>query len=179
MGLRRRVRLAELAERRLVVLVIVAALVLIYQIWWVSYAQIHQYSRFRQLPPGAAASTKGFTVRLEQLVIADQLADKNGEPPALPAPGASWVVARLQVTTRDQAPGCCDFPLVATNGATWKTTYPSVTREVGTFYGSERAPYEFELIYEVPAGATQQLVGIGVDDLTSTARIPVLRRAPG
>jgi hypothetical protein len=178
-GSRRRVRLAELADRRLVVLVIVAALVLIYLIWWVSYAQIHQNSRYRDLRPGAAASTKALTVRLERLVIADQLADKNGEPPALPAPGASWVVARLQATARDPAGACCEFPLVAANGATWKSTYPPVTRELGALYSAERAPYEFELVYKVPAGVTQQLVGIAVEDGTSAARTPVLRPAPG
>jgi hypothetical protein len=103
----------KLAERRILLLVITSALVLIYLIWWVSYAQTHQNPRYRQLAPGAAVSVKGLTVRLEQLIIADQLAaEDKTEPPAVPVSGAVWVVAQYQVSQRDFKQTCCNFVLV-------------------------------------------------------------------
>jgi hypothetical protein len=166
----------KLAERRILLLVITSALVLIYLIWWVSYAQTHQNPRYRQLAPGAVVSVKGLTVRLEQLIIADQLAaEDKTEPPAVPVSGAVWVVAQYQVSHRDFKQTCCNFVLVGANGATWSDAYPSVGRTLGSFYSSETAPYEFEQIFEVPSGVVGQLVGIAVEDLTSPARTPVLR----
>jgi hypothetical protein len=173
---RRRVRMGWLADRRSPALVITAALVAIYLIWWVSYAEIHQHSRYRQLAPGAALTTRGLTLRLERVVIADQLLDESGdEPPAVAAPGAVWVVAQFQVTERDPSQSCCEFLLVGTDGSAWSDTYPSVTRAVGSFFSSDTAPYRFEETYEVPTRAADHLAGVVVQDQTSPAPMPVLR----
>jgi hypothetical protein len=165
-----------LAKRRSLVLVITAALVAIYLIWWVSYAEVHQHARYRQLFPGAAVTTKGLTVRLERVVIADQLLDEYGdEPPAVAVPGAVWVVAQFQVTQRDPGESCCEFLLVGTDGSTWSDTYPSVSRAVGSFFSSDTAPYKFEETYEVPARAANHLAGVVVQDQTTAAPLPLLR----
>ena len=169
------VRMGWLAERRSLILVITAALVAIYLIWWVSYAEIHQHARYRQLAPGAALTTKGLTLRLERVVIADQLLDKSGQQPVAAVPGAVWVVAQFQVTERDPKQSCCEFRLVGTDGSTWSDSYPSVSRAVGSFFSFDTAPYEFEETYEVPARAANHLAGVVVQDLTSPAPMPVLR----
>jgi hypothetical protein len=171
-----RVRLGWLAQRRSLAVVITAALVAIYLIWWVSYAEIHQHPRYRQLAPGAALTTRGLTLRLERIVIADELLDESGnEPPAVAVPGVVWVVAQFQVTQRDPNQSCCEFLLVGTDGSAWSDTYPPVTRAVGSFFSSDTAPYKFEETYEVPARAANHLAGVVVQDQTSPAPMPVLR----
>jgi hypothetical protein len=173
---RTRVRMGWLVERRSLTVVITAALVAIYLIWWVSYAEIHQHARYRQLAPGAAVNTKGLTLRLDRVVIADQLLDESGdEPPAAAVPGAVWVVAQFQVSQRDPNESCCEFLLVGTDGSTWSDTYPSVSRAVGSFFSSDFAPYRFEETYEVLARVANHLAGVAVQDLTSPAPMPVLR----
>ena len=47
----------EIRLRRILFLTISASLVLIYVVWWVTYASTHQGERFIQLPPGRAAES--------------------------------------------------------------------------------------------------------------------------
>ena len=75
--------------------VAVFAAVVIYLIWWVTYAGIHYNPRYSIRPPGAAADVNGTSVRLVSLVRSDLLTDASGGPPEVPDPGAVWVVAEF------------------------------------------------------------------------------------
>ena len=79
--------------RRILIAVAAFAAVLIYLIWWVTYAGIHFNPRYSVRPPGASAEVYGTSVRLLSLIRADQLHNTAGGEPASPETGAVWVVA--------------------------------------------------------------------------------------
>jgi hypothetical protein len=85
-----------LLQRRVLFPVGAFAAVLIYLIWWATYAGIHFNDRYSIRPPGAAGEIQGSSVRLVSLVRTGELGDANGDVPALPEPGAVWVVAELE-----------------------------------------------------------------------------------
>lgn len=168
--------MTRLLERRLLVLILVGALVGIYLIWWVGYATAHEVTRYRQLEPGAPAAMKGVTVRLERLTMTATLTGDIGGLTAAPVPGAVWVVGRFEVITRGPGQTCfCEFRLLATTGARWPDTFPTVSRKLEAFSSSEPGQTEFEEIYEIPARFAGRLAGVAVHDSTSSAPEPVLR----
>jgi hypothetical protein len=63
------------------------AAVLIYLIWWVSYAGIHYIPRYNLRPPGASGEVQGTSVRLLSMIRSDQLAAVEGGQPGIPEPG--------------------------------------------------------------------------------------------
>jgi hypothetical protein len=74
--------------RRILFVVAAFAVVLIYLIWWVSYAGIHYTARYTIRSPGASGEVQGTTVRVLSLTRSDQLADAEEGEPDLPYPGA-------------------------------------------------------------------------------------------
>jgi hypothetical protein len=89
--------------RRILFVVAAFAVVLIYLIWWVSYAGIHYTARYTIRSPGASGEVQGTTVRVLSLTRSDQLADAEEGEPDLPYPGAVWVVAELEALWHDPA----------------------------------------------------------------------------
>ena len=151
--------------------------VLIYLIWWATYAGIHFNERYTIRPPGAAAEVQGASMRLLSLVRAGELGDAKGGSPALPEPGAVWVVAELETVRQD--PGkefYCELVLLGPQERKWTEAVDPVTRsaphcETDNPVGQ---PVRFESVFMVPARYTDQLIGIALNDASSAARTPVV-----
>ena len=62
-----------LRMRRILFVVAALAAVLIYLIWWVTYAGIHYIPRFTSRPPGASGEVEGASVRLLSLTRSGQI----------------------------------------------------------------------------------------------------------
>ena len=165
--------------RRILFLVATFAAVLIYLIWWVTYAGIHYIPRYTLRPPGASGEVQGTTVRVLSLVRSEQLADADGSQPGLPDPGAVWVVAELEAVRHDPAKEFnCGARLLGPEQRLWSTT-----ASVRTKRAMESCPLDlpvgqsvrFESIFMVPARYADQLLGIALTDHSSAARTPVIR----
>jgi hypothetical protein len=158
------------------------AAVLIYLIWWVTYAGIHYIPRYTLQPPGASGEVQDASVRLLSLTrsdkLADQLADSDRSQPKIAGPGAVWIVAELEAVRRDPTKQFfCQFDLIGPQRRLWPSTSVFVTRstpgcELDMPVGQ---PVRFELIFTVPARYADQLSGIALTDNSTAARTPVIR----
>lgn len=168
----------ETRLRRTLFLIISVSLVLIYVVWWVTYAGTHQGERFTQLPPGRAAESADATIALNSLIQAPELVDAKGGEPLAPDPGAVWVVAEMEVTRHrvgDAFP--CGFAAVGPEGRMWEGSRPYVERAVKTCDDDEFVvgqPYRFEAIFMVPQRYADQLAGVAPIDNSTAERSPVL-----
>src|SRR6188472_270214 len=92
-----------LPMRRMLFAVGALAAVLIYLIWWVTYAGIHYTPRYAVRPPGVAGEVQSTSVRLLSLTRAEQLVDtsedKSGKS-EFPDPGGVWIVAEFEGAAR-------------------------------------------------------------------------------
>src|SRR3712207_9004211 len=80
------------------------AMVLIYLLWWTTYADIHFEERFAQQPPGAAGQVAGTSVRLVSVTRSDLLARQlYGGPPEPASPGTVWVVAEFEAVQQPRS----------------------------------------------------------------------------
>ena len=167
-----------LPMRRILFAVAAFAAVLIYVIWWVTYAGIHYIPRYTMRPPGAGGELQGTTVRVLSLTRSDRLADAEGEEPGVPAPGAVWVVAELEAVRHDPAKEfLCGAQLIGPERRLWSTASVRTRRAIqdcplDLVVGQ---PVRFESIFMVPARYADQLVGIALSDDSSAARTPVIR----
>ena len=163
--------------RQILFVVAAFAAVLIYQIWWVTYAGIHYTPRYTIRPPGASGELHGTTVRVLSLTRSDQLADAEGGEAGLPDPGAVWVVAELEALRHDPAKEFyCGAQLVGPEWRLWSTTSVLTKRAMQScpldlVVGQ---PVRFESVFMVPARYADQLGGIALSDSTTAARIPVI-----
>jgi hypothetical protein len=171
--------------RRTVFAVAAFAAVLIYLIWWVSYAGIHFSPRYRLLPPGVSAEVQGASVRVLSLTRSDQLANVGGGKPGLPDPGAVWIVAEMEAVRHDPAKEfLCGTELIGPEWRQWPTA-SLFTASAGVQRATPSCPLDlavgqqvrFESIFMVPARYADQLSGIALRDDSSAARTPIIRPA--
>src|SRR3712207_3188823 len=88
---------AEIPLRTVLVLTAASALVLLYLLWWTTYAGIHMEERFVQQPAGAAAEVGGTSIRLLSLRQSTLLADqKYSGVPEQASSGTTWEVAEME-----------------------------------------------------------------------------------
>jgi hypothetical protein len=165
--------------RRILFVVAALAAALIYLTWWVTYAGIHYTPRYALRPPGASGEVQGTTVRVLSLVRSDQLADAGGGEPALPDPGAVWVVAELEAVRHDPAKKFnCGPRLLGPEQRLWSTAASGGAKRAMESCPLDLAvgqPVRFESIFMVPARYADQLVGIALIDYSTAARTPVIR----
>ena len=156
----------------------VGALVVLYLLWWTTYAQVHFAQRYAPQPPGTAGEVAGTSIRVLSLTAAPQLAHPAyGDEPESAAPGAVWVVAELEAV---QAPGAptyfCSLELLGPDGRRWEhqiesgRTLPACSSDAV----SER-PVRFEEVFLVPERYRGRLVGIALLDASDPGRVPVVR----
>lgn len=158
--------------------VAVGCLVMLYLLWWTTYAGIHFDERFAQRPPGAAGEVGGTSIRLLSLTRSDLLADqKYGGAPDHASPGTTWVVAELEAVQRPSAPEFyCTLELVGPDGRRWDKqsnvgrTLPSCSHEEIRSGG----PVRFETVFLVPERFADQLVGVALMDPAVPDRVPVI-----
>jgi hypothetical protein len=153
-------------------------LVVLYLITWWAYASTHLEQRYVPLAPGAAYEFEGTTVRVLSMTTSDRLADtKGGDTPALP--GAAWVVVELEAQRADGATEFfCTFDLLGPDGRVWKPEFPAAERAVPGCRSDDITPgpaHHFEVVFQVPMGDTDQLIGIARVDQDRPTRTPVLR----
>jgi hypothetical protein len=167
-----------LPVRRILFAVAAFAAVLIYLIWWVTYAGIHYIPRYSLRPPGASGEVQGTSVRLLSLIRSDQLAAVEGGKPGIPEPGAVWIVAELEAVRHDPAKEfLCGTELIGPERRLWSTASVRVKRSMPScpLDLSVGPPVRFESIFIVPTRYADQLSGIALRDDSSAARTPVLR----
>ena len=164
--------------RRILFAVGALAVVLVYLIWWVTYAGIHYNPRYSVRPPGASAEVQGTSVRLLSLIRADQLRNSAGGQPALPDPGAVWVVAEFEVVRHDPANEFgCETKLLGPQRRLWATESFHTSRSTDSCQRDNPVgqAVRFESIFMVPDRYAQQLTGIALADSSTAARTQVLR----
>jgi len=164
--------------RTTLVTVAVGCLVLLYILWWTTYAGIHFDQRYSQRPPGAAGHSGGTTLRVlsmtSTLLLADQ---KYAGPPQAAAPGTVWVVAVLEAT---QPPGTpeyyCTFELLDTEGRRWdkEGTFARTLPSCGSDTVRPGPPVRFEAVFLVPERLVGQVVGVALLDPEVADRLDVI-----
>jgi hypothetical protein len=160
--------------------VAVFAAVVIYLIWWVTYAGIHYNPRYSIRPPGAAADVNGTSVRLVSLVRSDLLTDASGGPPEVPHPGAVWVVAEFETVRHNPAEEfVCGTKLLGPRQRSWIPEPYLVKRvtESCQLHNPVGQAVRSESIFMVPARYADQLIGIAFFDNSTAARTQVIRPA--
>jgi hypothetical protein len=158
----------------------VGCLVVLYLLWWTTYATTHATdgARFtRQLPPGAPGQVAGTSIRLLSLTRSERLADQQfGGPPKLAAPRTTWVVARLEAVHQ---PGARDFPctieLLGPEGRLWDQQYEA-SRSTNCDMDKMKSgqPVQFEMVFLAPERFADQIVGVALLDPAVADRDPVI-----
>jgi hypothetical protein len=169
---------AQLPLRTALFMTSVGALVMLYLLWWTTYAGIHVEERFVQQPPGAAGQVGGTSIRLLSLTRAPQLdMQKYGGPPKQPSPGTVWVVAVFEAVAQPGAPEFyCTLELVGPDGRRWKSA-SEVDRHRPSCISLDftpNRPTEFESIFMIPERFADQIVGVALMDPTVPDRVPVI-----
>lgn len=168
----------ELSLRTALVSTGVGALVVLYLLWWTTYAQVHFEQRYAPAAPGAAGEVAGTSIRVLSLTAAAQLADqKYGGEPESAEPGTVWVVAELEAV---QAPGAptfyCSLELLGPDGRRWSPQIKTArTLSSCSADALSDRPVRFETIFLVPERFRGELVGIALLDSTDAGRVPVVR----
>ena len=164
--------------RTTLVTVAVGCLVLLYVLWWTTYAGIHFEQRYTQRPSGEAGQTSGTTIRVlsmtSSLLLADQ---KYAGPPEPAAPGAVWVVVVLEATRPPGAPDFyCPLELLGPDGRRWEKQ-GKVTRTLPSC-GSDAVqvgpPVQIETIFLVPERYVGQIEGVALLDPLVPDRVDVI-----
>lgn len=154
----------------------VGALVLLYLLWWTTYAQVHFEPRYAPRPPGAAGEVAGTSIRVLSMVAAPRLADQRygGEPDSA-VPGAVWVVAELEAVHAPGVAGLCTLELLGPGGRRWtpQTTTSRTLPSCSSAALSAR-PSSFETVFLVPERFADRLVGIVLLDPSDPGRAPVV-----
>jgi hypothetical protein len=154
------------------------ALVLLYLLWWTTYAGIHFEERFAQQQAGAADEVSGTSIRLlslrQSILLADQ---KFSGVPEQAGSKTTWVVAELEAVQRPDAPDFyCTLDLVGPGARRWEMqskfnrTLPSCDHEE---IGTGRS-VRFEAIFLVPQQYADQLMGVALMDPLVADRVPVI-----
>jgi hypothetical protein len=157
----------------------VAAMVLVYLLWWTTYAKIHFDDRYTQRPAGAAGEVGGTSIRLLSVTRSPLLAGpKNGGVPDKAGPGTTWVVVNFEAVQRPGAPKLlCTFELIGPEGRAWEQQDFLFNRAMPSCAVSEfrpETPVRFEEVFLVPERFADQLVGVALVDHSVTRRTPVV-----
>lgn len=159
-------------------LIIAAAGVALYLIWWTTYATVHQESQYGQLAPGESTQVGGTTVRLLRLEQAGTLRSTSTLGDNAAPPGAVYVVAILEVIRADVEDYTgCTFTLVGTDRRIWSTAFITVSRDRLRCSSDEVVagrPTEVEALFAVPQRAVGSIAGVGVEDQSKAGRTPLL-----
>jgi hypothetical protein len=163
--------------RRILFAVAALAAVLIYLIWWITYAGIHFEPRYSLRPPGESAEIQGTSVRLLSLVRSGELKNLNRPEPVVPDPGAVWIVGQLEGVRHDsERRFYCNIELLGPERRVWR---PEISIGRSTPACDRDSPVgqaiRFEVVYMVPARYADQLIGIALQDVSTPARTAVLR----
>jgi hypothetical protein len=164
--------------RTTLVTVAVGCLVLLYVLWWTTYAGIHFDQRYTQRPPGEPAQTGGTTIRVVSLTSTPLLADqKYAGPPEPAASGAVWVIAVLEAT---QPPGAAEFyctvELLGPDGRRWEkeSKFTRTLPYCGSDVVQPGPPVQFEMIFSVPERYVGQIVGVALLNPLTPERVDVV-----
>lgn len=156
------------------------ALVLIYLSIWMTYAGIHTYPRFEQLPAGRGVTADGITYKLVGLTSTDVIV--NGDRTEHAQTGATYVIAQLEIVTHKKDPAC-SVELVADGKRTWESDTEFFDRRLPQYCGdydhpvTAGKPWRYEQIFLIPAVFADRLYGIGVEDNASADPTKVLTPA--
>jgi hypothetical protein len=164
--------------RTALVTVAVGCLVLLYVLWWTTYAGIHFDQRFTPRAPGEAGRVGGTTIRLLSLTSTPLLADQKYAGPAEAAePGTVWVVAVMEASQEPGAPEFyCTVELVGPGGRRWEKQ-SKVTRTVPHCASDQvkpGSPTRFETVFLVPERFVGQIVGVALLDPSVADRVDVV-----
>ena len=164
--------------RTVLYLISVSCLVVLYLLWWTSYAGIHFNERFAQQPPGATGRAGGTSIRLLSISRSDLLADQEfGGAPKPADQGTTWVVAELEAVQQSGAPEFfCTLELAGVDGRLWDKRFQT-GRTVPDCDSDELKsgrPVRFETIFEVPKRYADQITGVALTDPTVADRVPVI-----
>jgi hypothetical protein len=156
----------------------VGAMVLLYLLWWTTYAGIHLQERFVQQPPGAAGQVRDTSIRLLSLTRSSLLdMQKYAGSPKQSSPGTVWVVAVLESVPEPGAPEFyCTLELLGPEGRRWEDV-SEVNRHRPSCISRDTTPNrpaEFESIFMIPERYADQIVGMALMDPTTPDRVPVI-----
>lgn len=157
----------------------VGLVVLIYLCGWSTYAAVHVHQRYRQLEPGAAAERGAVSFRL--LSLRQTLQVPTEDEPLAAAPGATFVVAVVELTQQQVEPvqGCEQLALLGQDGRRWDSTFASEAKLDPDFCQFDDValgrPYRYSILFTVPSSHVDGLVGVAVLDEATATRTPVLR----
>ena len=164
--------------RRTLATTAVGCLVVLYLLWWTTYAGIHFEERFAQQPPGAPGKVGGTSIRVLSMTRSHLLANQTYESAPKPAsPGTSWVVVELEAVQQQGAPDFyCTIELAGLEGRLWEKQF-QVGRTAPTCDSDELKsgrPVRFETIFSVPDRLIDQIAGVALLDSTVADRVPVI-----
>jgi hypothetical protein len=156
----------------------VACLVVLYLLWWTTYADIHFNERFAQRPPGIAGQVGGTSIRLLSITQSKLLADQtNGGVPEQASPGTTWVVAQLEAVQPPGAPDFyCTIELLGPGGRLWDKQFKvaRTTPECRSDDLKSSRPVRFETIFLVPERFGDRIAGVALMDPVVADRVPVI-----
>lgn len=164
--------------RTVLVSTAVGCLVLLYVLWWSTYAGIHFEQRYTQQSAGEAGRIGGTSIQVLSLTSTVLLADqKYSDEPEAADPGTVWVVAKLEATQDPGAPAFyCTIELLGPDGRRWKNQ-GKYTRTDPSCSGDLVKPgpaVRFEMVFLVPEQFVGQIVGIALADPTVPDRVDVI-----
>jgi hypothetical protein len=151
---------------------VAALLVLLYLSVQFTYGAIHlPPPRLRPLAPGAVAHGTWADFRLLSLTRTERWGQEIGGGGGEPAPGATWVVAHLEVTPREHPQYVvCTLLLVSTDGRSWESALgtPSHDGETCVPYDEPESVrlgtrYPIVVGYQVPLAEADHLAGLALD----------------
>ncbi|HEY0237992.1 MAG TPA: hypothetical protein VGC37_05065 [Friedmanniella sp.] len=163
---------------------IAGLLVLGYLVGELTYSSSHlDPPRFAPVAPGAPAHGRSADFRLLSLSRTEHWGQDTESGVGSLAPGAVWVVARLEVTPRTHEDYLlCTLRLVSTDGRSWEPTSLGEPLHDGESCAPDPenvqigTTYPFVLGFQVPADESDHLAGLGLD-LYSWHAEPLLRPA--
>ena len=169
---------AQLPLRTALFVTSVGAMVLLYLLWWTTYAGIHVEEPFVQQPPGTAGQVRGTSIRLLSLTRSAELAmQKYGGPPKRASPGTVWVVGVFEAMPQPGAQEFyCTLDMLGPDGRRWEAE-SEVNRLRPSCISRDKTPdrpAEFESIFLVPERFATQIVGVALRDSTVPDRVPVI-----
>lgn len=160
--------------------------VLAYLVGWIAYATngLTALGRLDQRPPGASGYAYGAEYRLLSLTRTLQIRDQDDDQgrSETATAGASWVVAEIEVTRREDVPDYfCTFELVGPDRRRWDPDPPLVTRTTTSFCKAEELPLgrpgTVEVVFEIPDAFLDRIYGVAVPDTRTREATPVIRPA--
>ena len=170
-------------RRSWLLLLLAAALVVSYLSVWTVYSAAHTYPRYRQLAPGASATSTSDPehYRVLKLTASSIAAGSDGDP-VRAAAGEVWVIARIEVTIdqREEYPGC-GLSLLGPAGRLWEASSDAPPRKLPTYCNGDDVkpgvPFVFEQLFQVPKRYADQLRGLVLVNALTAAPSPVLTPA--